>query len=144
MQEAAGPRGLQLAVVNVRDERELEDAFATMVRDGCGAVVIQADPFIHGRKPQLLALAARHALPAIYTWRDFAEDGGLIAYGPSLRTVYRQVGVYVGRILKGARPSDLPIVRPDTFDLVINQKTAKALGLTVPPALLARADEIIE
>ena len=144
MQEAARPRGLQLVVVNVRNESEVEDAFATMVREACGAVVIQADVVIHARKQQLLALAARHKLPAIYTWRDFAEDGGLIAYGPSIRAVYRQVGVYVGRILKGAKPADLPVVQPTTFDLVINRDTAKALGLIVPPALLALADEVIE
>jgi len=143
MQDAARPRGLQLVIVNARQEGEVDVAFATIVRVGCGGVVIQADPFIHGHKAQLLALAAHHALPAIYTWRDFAEDGGLMAYGPSLTAVYHQVGVYVGRILKGAKPSDLPIVLPDIFDFVINQKTAKTLGLSVSPSILALA-EVIE
>jgi putative ABC transport system substrate-binding protein len=144
MQDTARPRGFQLVIANARQESEIEAAFETMVREGCGGVVIQADPFIHAHKAQLLALAARHALPAIYTWRDFAEDGGLMAYGPSLTAVYHQVGVYVARILKGAKPSDLPIVLPDIFDFVINQKTAKSLGLSVPPALAALADQIIE
>jgi putative tryptophan/tyrosine transport system substrate-binding protein len=144
MRAAAEPRGLQLVAVPATTEGEVDRAFATMASQGCGAVVIQADPFIHSQRGQLLALAGRHRLPAIYTWRDFAEEGGLIAYGPSLKAVYRQIGVYAGRILKGAKPSDLPIVQPTTFELVVNLKTARTLGLTLPPALLALADEIIE
>jgi putative ABC transport system substrate-binding protein len=144
MQEAAHRHGLQLLVVTATSEREVDDAFAMVAERRVGGLVIQADPFIHSRRGQLIALAARHRLPTIYTWREFAEEGGLITYGPSLAAVYRQIAVYVARILRGAKPGDLPIVRPDTFDLVVNLKTAKALGLTLPPTILALADEIIE
>lgn len=144
MQEAARAHGVQLLVVNAGYESELDVAFALLVQGRAGALVIQADPWIHSRRGQLLGLAARHALPAIYTWPEFPAEGGLFSYGPSLKSVYRQIGAYAGRILKGARPADLPIVQPTTFELVVNMKTAKALGLVMPPALLGRADEVIE
>jgi putative ABC transport system substrate-binding protein len=143
-QEAARHLGVQLLVVKAATEGEIDEAFATMVNEGAGAVVIQADPFIHSRRAQLLALAARLAVPAIYTWREFAAEGGLMSYGPNLGDVYRQIGNYVGRILKGTRPADLPVVQPTTFELVVNIKTAKALGLVMPPSILVGAEEVIE
>jgi putative ABC transport system substrate-binding protein len=145
-QEAAKPLGVELLVVKAATEGEIDEAFATMVSQGAGAVVVQADPFLTltGRRPQLVALAARFAIPAIYAWREFAAEGGLMSYGPNLEDVYRQIGNYVGRILKGAKPADLPIVQPTTLYLVVNMKTAKALGLAMPPALLAGADAGIE
>jgi putative ABC transport system substrate-binding protein len=143
-QEAAKPLGVQLLVVKAATEGEIDEAFAAMVKEGAGAVVIQADPFLHNRRAQLVALAARLAIPAIYTWRESAAEGGLMSYGPDLEDIYRQIGNYVGRILKGARPADLPVVQPTTLHLVVNMKTAKALGLAMPPAILAGADEVIE
>jgi putative tryptophan/tyrosine transport system substrate-binding protein len=144
MQEAARARGVQLLVVRAGSESEIEAAFPQFVRSGVGALVIQADPYIHSRRDRLLALAAQHRLPAIYTWPEFPAAGGLMSYGPSLSAVYRQIGTYAGRILKGARPAELPVVQPTTFELVINLKTSEALGLTMPPAILVRADKVIE
>lgn len=144
MQEAARARGVQLLVAIAGSESEIDAAFARFAEGRSGALVIQADPYIHSRRPRLLALAARHALPTIYTWPEFPAEGGLMSYGPSNISVYRQLGNYAGRILKGAKPADLPIVQPTTFQLVVNMKTAKALGLTMPPSFLARVDEVIE
>jgi putative ABC transport system substrate-binding protein len=144
MQEAARARGVQLQVLKASTESEIDAVFATLVQGHPDALLVSADPFFNSRRDQLVALASRHAVPAIYQWREFASAGGLVSYGSSLTDTYRQAGAYVGRILAGANAGDLPIQQPAKFELVINLKTAKALGLTVPQSLLARADEVIE
>jgi putative ABC transport system substrate-binding protein len=144
VQEAARARRVQLHILKSSTEGALETAFASLAQLQAGALLVGTDSFFFNRRDQLVALAARHAVPVMYEWRGFVASGGLISYGTSLTAVFRQVGVYVGRILKGAKPSDLPVQRPTTFELVVNLKTAKALGLTIPQMILARVDEVIE
>jgi len=144
VQEAARTKGVQLHILTAGTESEIDAAFATLVQLHIGALLVGTDPFLSNRRERLVALASRHAVPAIYEWRGFVDAGGLISYGPSQTTAPRLAGTYVGKILKGAKPSDLPVQQPTTFELVVNLKTAKALGLTVPPSILARADEVIE
>ncbi len=144
VQAAARPLGQQVEAGRIASERELEPAFATLVQQRVGGLLVMNAPVFFTNRERLAALAARHAIPTIYDRREFALDGGLLSYGASTRDQYRQSGLYVGRILKGAKPADLPVMQPTVFDLVVNLKAAKALGLTVPPTLLARADEVIE
>ena len=144
VQEAARTKGLQLHVLKASSESEIDTAFASLVQLHAGALVVGADPFLSSRREQLVALASRRAVPSIYAWREFAASGGLISYGPSLTSAFRLVGTYAGKVLKGAKPADLPVQQPTTFELVINLRTAKALGLTVPQSMLTRADEVIE
>jgi putative ABC transport system substrate-binding protein len=144
MQHAAGSLGIQINLLNASTESEIEAAFTTMVAQGSGALIIGTDAFLLGQREQLVRLAARHMVPTIYFLREFVEAGGLMSYGPNIANGYRQAGVYTGLILNGANPAVLPIVRPTQFQLYLNLKTAKALGLEIPPLLLALADEVIE
>jgi putative tryptophan/tyrosine transport system substrate-binding protein len=144
LQDVARPLGLQGHVLRASTASEIDAAFGTLVEIRAGALVVSADTFFTSQRAQIVALAARHAAPAIYVWREFAEAGGLMSYGTDLADTYRQVGVYTGKILKGAKPADLPVQQAVKIELVINLKTAKALGLTVPLTLLGRADEVIE
>ena len=144
VQAAAPLIGRQILIFNVSSARDLEPAFTMLVERRAGGILVAADPFFNDRREQMVALSARYALPAIYEWREFVFAGGLMSYGTSITDAYRQAGIYVGLILKGERPSELPVVQPTKFELVINLKTAKTLGLTVPPSLLVGADEVIE
>ena len=144
LQEAARAIGLQLHVLRASTDREIDTAFESVVQHRISALVVASDAFFNSRRDQLAALAARHAVPTMYSFRDYALAGGLISYGIDLVDVYRHIGVYAGRILKGAKPGDLPVVQPTKFELVINLKTAKALGLALPLLLQQLADEVIE
>jgi len=144
VETAARAMGLQIQVLTANTSREIDAAFATFVRERPDALFVGPAPFFTQRRVQLIQLEARHAIPATYAGRQFAEAGGLMSYGASLTDSLRQVGVYAGRILKGAKPADLPVVQASKFELVINAQTARMLGITVPPSLLATADEVIE
>jgi putative ABC transport system substrate-binding protein len=144
VREAARAKAVQLQILKASTEGEIDAAFGTLMQLQADALVVGPDVFLHSRREQLEALEVRHTVPAIYEWRESVAGGGLISYGPKLTSVFRQLGIYAGKILTGAKPGDLPVEQPTKFELVINLKTAKALGLTVPPSILARADEVIE
>jgi putative tryptophan/tyrosine transport system substrate-binding protein len=143
-QEAARAKGIELPILKASTESEIDDALGSLAQLRAGALVVDPDPFFGTRREQIVALASRRAVPAIYAWRDFAAAGGLISYGANIPSVYYQGGILVGKILKGAKPADLPVQQPTRFELVINLKTAETLGLTVPPSILVRATEVIE
>ena len=144
LEPAARTLGLQMQVFNASGNREIDAAYATLVRERPDALFVAPDALFVTRRVQLISLAARHVLPASYAVREYVEAGGLMSYGTSVGDMYRQIGVYAGRILKGTKPADLPVVQATKFELVINLQTARLLGLDVPPMLLARADEVLE
>jgi putative ABC transport system substrate-binding protein len=144
MEQAASAKGVKLRILKAGTEGEIDDAFASLVQLRADGLIVSPNAFFVSRREQFVALASRYAVPAIYSRRQFATAGGLISYGSSLTAVYRRMGIYVGKILNGAKPADLPVQQPSIFQLVINLKSAKALGLTIPPSILARADEVIE
>jgi putative ABC transport system substrate-binding protein len=144
VQEAARAFGRPVEVLYASNDQELEAAFQSLVTLRAGGVAVSADPYFSTQREKVVMLAARNAVPAIYEWREFVEAGGLISYGTSITDVYRLAGVYAGRILQGEKPADMPVLQPSKFELVVNLRTAKALDLTIPPTVLARADEVIE
>jgi putative ABC transport system substrate-binding protein len=143
-QDAARTKRVQLHILKAGSDSEIDAAFASLVQLQADALVVAADPFLSNRREQIVALASRSAVPAIYAWREFVIAGGLISYGASLTTAYRMVGQYAGKVLKGVKPADLPVQQPTVYELIINLKTASALGLTVPQSVLTNADEVIE
>jgi putative tryptophan/tyrosine transport system substrate-binding protein len=144
VQQAAGPIGTKILILNASTDGEIDAAFATLAQERAGALIVSTDPFLRTRREQLVALAARHAVPTTYFLREFVATGGLMSYGTNLAASFRQAGIYTGRILKGDKPADLPVQQSTRFELAINVKTAKTLGLEVPTTLLATADEAIE
>jgi putative tryptophan/tyrosine transport system substrate-binding protein len=142
--KAARAMAREVQILKASNESEIDAAFATLSQSHVGALLVDSDPYYYSRREQLVTLTALHSVPAIYQWREFPASGGLISYGPSAVGLFHQEGIYVGQILNGARPADLPVQQPTTFELVINLKTAKSLGLMIPPSILARADEVIE
>jgi putative tryptophan/tyrosine transport system substrate-binding protein len=144
MQAAARSLGLEITVLDANGESEIEAAFASLARDKVGALIINTDPLLLGQREQIVQLAARHKIPTLYFLREFVDAGGLMSYGPNIHNGYRQAGIYVGRILRGEKVGELPVVQPTKFDLVINLRTARTLGLEIPTILLVRADEVIE
>src|SRR5262245_32573316 len=144
LQEAARALGLQLQTLRASRQDEFDAVFAEYLQRRTDVMVVAPDPIFNDRRDRLVALAAKHAVPTIYEWREFVDAGGLMSYGASLKDTYRQLGIYAGRILKGAKAADLPIEQPTKFELVINLKTAKALGITIPQSILLRADQVIE
>jgi putative tryptophan/tyrosine transport system substrate-binding protein len=144
VQSAAGSLGLQLHVGRVSGDTDIDAAFESIVHAGARMLLVAADPFFVGRRDRLVGLAAKHGLPSMWEWSEFVESGGLMSYGTSIIDTFRQVGVYTGRILKGEKPEELPVIRPVKFELAINMKTARTLGIEVPATLLARADQVIE
>jgi putative ABC transport system substrate-binding protein len=144
VEAAARSIGLQVNILNAGTSREIEAAFASFMHERPDVLFVGPEPYFYSRRVQLAVLAASHRLPAVYSQRDYAEAGGLMSYGTNIADAFRQIGVYAGRILKGVKPADLPVVQASRFELVINLPTARALGLTIPPELLARADEVIE
>jgi ABC-type uncharacterized transport system substrate-binding protein len=144
VRRAARSLGQQIQVLNAANEEEIDVAFAALARERADALLLDPDPFLVSRREQIVTLANYHKIPALYDWRESAEVGGLASYGPSHTDPYRLAGIYTGRILKGAKPADLPVIQSTKFELVINLKTAGRIGLEIPPMLLARADEVIE
>jgi putative ABC transport system substrate-binding protein len=143
-QQAAHSRGRSVQIYRAASDDEIETAFTTLVQQRAGAILVAVDPFFNSRRERIVQLAVRHAIPGLYPTREFATAGGLASYGSSVSDAYRQAAVYAGKILKGAKPADLPVVQPTKIELIINQRVAKTLGLSVPPTLLAIADEVIE
>ena len=144
VEPAARAMGMQIQIVRASSRREIDAAFETLARERPDALFVGGDPFFSSRRMQLVLLATRHAIPAVYANRELTAAGGLMSYGTNFLDTYRQVGIYTGRILKGAKPADMPVVQSTTFELVINQQAARTIGLDVPATLLARADEVIE
>jgi putative tryptophan/tyrosine transport system substrate-binding protein len=144
MQNAAHSLGLQFSILDASTQSEIDAAFAVLARHEAEALLVNTDPFLLGQREQIVQLAARHKVPTIYFVREFVDAGGLMSYGPNIANGYRQAGIYLGRILNGEKPGDLPVVQPTRFELAINLRTARTLGLEIPTTLLIRADEVIE
>jgi putative ABC transport system substrate-binding protein len=144
LEQAARTMGRRLLIAKASNDEELNAAFALLLQQGIGALLVAGDPYFDTRRDRIIAFAAQNRLPAVYHFREYAFAGGLVSYGPSITDAYRQAGIYTGRVLKGERPADMPVVQTTKFDFVVNMKTAKALGFEFPPAVLARADEVIE